>query len=122
MAPLPRPAPSSAARSLACSPADVLARARARCAGRYKLFNIWDENGDGQMDEVEFKRAIKMLGLSASSDDFHSMCELCDINNNGTIDLEVRTDPHPNPGPNLRPDLNLAIDLEVRTPRRAPLT
>jgi hypothetical protein len=57
----------------------------------YKLFSIWDENGDGAIDEHEFRRAIRMLGLRTTEGDFENLCELCDKNGDRRIDLEELT-------------------------------
>ena len=50
-----------------------------------------DENGDGAIDEKEFRRAIRMLGLRATHDEFTNFCALCDQNKDGKIDLNELT-------------------------------
>lgn len=50
-----------------------------------------DENGDGAIDEKEFRRAIRMLGLRATDDEFTNFCALCDQNKDGKIDLNELT-------------------------------
>ena len=35
-----------------------------------QLFDLWDEDGNGEIDEKEFRRALRMLGLKPNPQDF----------------------------------------------------
>ena len=69
------------------------------------LFDIWDVDGDGSIDRKEFARALKLMGLRCSNDDFENFCDLCDEDKSGTLDLEEirgllqKTDPFREPPP-----------------------
>ena len=68
---------------------DDLRRAlKSRAVDLYRLFGIWDADGNGTLDALEFKRAITMLGLRANTQDFEAICALCDRNGDGVLDLE----------------------------------
>lgn len=82
----------SASPSLAVKRSNTLRQAlKAKSTELYRLFGIWDENGDGAMDEREFRRAIEMLGLKCSKEDFESLCALCDFDKDGKIDMAELT-------------------------------
>ena len=57
----------------------------------YSLFSLWDEDGNGYIDEVEFQRAVKMLGLKFSKGDFEAFCKMCNGGVRGSITLEKLT-------------------------------
>ena len=61
---------------------------KAKSPELYKLFGIWDEDGNGAIDEKEFRRAVRMLGLKCDPDDFKQLCEMCDKDGSGDIDLD----------------------------------
>ena len=54
----------------------------------FELFEMWDEDGDGEISMTEFRRAIKLLGHKVGKDDFDAFCARCDSNNSGTLDLD----------------------------------
>eukprot|EP00041_Stephanoeca_diplocostata_P032194 m.1024900 g.1024900 ORF g.1024900 m.1024900 type:complete len:928 (+) comp24101_c0_seq4:175-2958(+) len=58
-----------------------------------KIFSIADRNGDGKLDEDEFKRAFssKTLSLNLSHNEMMRMMELADKNINGAIELREFT-------------------------------
>ena len=50
-----------------------LRQALAAESGRLaELFAIWDADGDGSINRKEFSRALKMMGLRVSKEDFHA--------------------------------------------------
>ena len=65
---------------------------KAKSADMYRLFQIWDEDGDGSIDDKEFVRAMKMLGLHISSEDFDDFCRVCRVGTEAGISLEEITD------------------------------
>ena len=70
-------------------PGNTLRRAlKEQSAQLYKLFGIWDEDASGAIDEKEFRRAVRMLGLRCNDDDFKTFCSMCDKDNSGDIDLD----------------------------------
>lgn len=57
-----------------------------------ELFTIWDADQDGTIDRKEFRRALKLMGMRVTTDDFNAFCAMCDTDNSGTLDLEeIRT-------------------------------
>ena len=65
---------------------------KSKSADMYRLFQIWDEDGDGTIDDSEFVRAIKMLGLRVSPGDYSSLCRICNVGASGEgISLEEIT-------------------------------
>ena len=61
---------------------------KAKSSQLYKLFSIWDEDGDGSIDEREFGRAMRMLGLQPAKEDFAAFCKLF---TNGEVRLDELT-------------------------------
>jgi len=53
-----------------------------------QLFDLWDEDGNGEIDEKEFRRALRMLGLKPAPQDFTAFMALADGDGSGSIDLE----------------------------------
>ena len=43
----------------------------------YQLFKLWDEDGNGTIDENELLRAVKMLGIKPAPTDFEALLQLC---------------------------------------------
>ena len=66
-------------------------RLKANSDKLYQLFSIWDEDESGAIDEREFRRAIVMLGLKPTNEDFQELCRLVDADSSGTIDLQELT-------------------------------
>ena len=69
-----------------------------------QLFDLWDEDGNGEIDEKEFRRAIRMLGLKPSPADFVSFLAECDGDGSGNISLQelqelLENTPPPEPPP-----------------------
>ena len=55
-----------------------LRRALKKEIGRLsQLFAPWDADGSGSIDELEFRRAIRMLGLRTDPRDFQEFAKLC---------------------------------------------
>lgn len=53
-----------------------------------ELFQAWDENQDGKVSKREFRRAVKLLGLSASKADVDSLFDSFDPDGSGTIEFK----------------------------------
>lgn len=51
------------------------------------LFPIWDVDGDGTISKKEFKRALRLMGVSATDAQMNAFCELCDEDGSGDLDL-----------------------------------
>ena len=51
------------------------------------LFEVWDENGDGELSRTEFRRAVKLLGVKASKADVDQFLSLHDLNANEHFSL-----------------------------------
>ena len=53
-----------------------------------KAFHALDEDGSGELDNDEFKKAMKELGVELTSDEFDEIWTLVDQDGSGTIDLD----------------------------------
>ena len=53
----------------------------------FKLFRMWDTDGSGTVDEKEFMRAMKMLGLKATTEDFRAFVKKVDKDGSGSLDI-----------------------------------
>uniref|UniRef100_A0A7S3BR19 EF-hand domain-containing protein n=1 Tax=Haptolina ericina TaxID=156174 RepID=A0A7S3BR19_9EUKA len=49
------------------------------------LFREWDEDGDGVIDKLEFRRALPMLGLHAPLETVDALFDSFDLDGSGTI-------------------------------------
>lgn len=54
----------------------------------YILFDLWDEDHDGQLNEREFRRALKQLGIRPTMAAFHNFLQEADFDGDGCISLE----------------------------------
>jgi hypothetical protein len=52
------------------------------------LFQVWDENGDGQLSEKEFHRAVKLLGVKAPKAAVAQFLAQHDLNANGAFSFD----------------------------------
>ena len=52
------------------------------------LFEVWDENGDGELSEKEFRRAVKLLGVKASKAAVAQFLAQHDLNANGVFSCD----------------------------------
>ena len=53
-----------------------------------ELFQAWDEDQDGKVSKREFRRAVKLLGLSASKEDVDGLFDSFDPDGSGTIEFK----------------------------------
>jgi Ca2+-binding EF-hand superfamily protein/predicted esterase len=61
---------------------DCLARASTRLV---VIFQKWDEDGNGAIDEAEFYRAVRALGMPVDREDTDAVFKLLDADGSGTI-------------------------------------
>ena len=64
------------------------------------LFRDWDENGDGQISKVEFRRAMPLLGLKVDKADADALFDSFDRDLSGTVEygeLQKQLKPKPLP-------------------------
>ena len=54
-----------------------------------QLFNIWDEDGDGMLSELEFRRALKMLNIRYKRADFDAIVKMCSPAADGVSDHAI---------------------------------
>ena len=57
-----------------------------------KLFREWDEDGSGEISRVEFDKAVKMLGFTASAADVRAVFDSIDADKSGSISYEELDD------------------------------
>ena len=85
------------------------------------LFHEWDANGDGRIAKSEFRKALTVLGLRASSDEMDALFHEFDVDRSGFIDYrELRahlrrrlSDRGPKPP---RPPLWVAKSIRPKVP------
>ena len=69
---------------------DVLERLRVMVAASTKsiqeIFNEFDEDGNGYVTLVEFRNAIRRLGLGVTSREIDTLMQRIDTNGDGKID------------------------------------
>ena len=53
-----------------------------------KLFDLWDEDGNGSLSEQELRHAVRMLGVKVSDSDFRHFCKEFDKDRSGDINLK----------------------------------
>ena len=54
----------------------------------YELFDLWDEDRDGRLDEREFRRGLKQLGIKPTLAAYHNFLEETDYDQTGEVTLE----------------------------------
>ena len=54
----------------------------------YILFDLWDEDRNGQLNEREFRRALTQLGIRPTMAAFHNFLQEADFDGDGMISLE----------------------------------
>jgi Ca2+-binding EF-hand superfamily protein len=52
------------------------------------VFEIFDEDGSGDIDITELRKAMKALGMKTSRGEVKKMIEEADIDGGGSIDFE----------------------------------
>lgn len=55
--------------------------------GLARQFKIFDDNGDGTLDQYEFTKAIKDFQVGVDEKDINSLFKSFDYDNNGVIDF-----------------------------------
>lgn len=64
---------------------EALAANEERLAG---LFDMWDVDGDGELDTNEFKRALQLLGLKVTQEQYDRFVAECDTDKSGTLNMQ----------------------------------
>lgn len=54
----------------------------------YELFDLWDEDRNGTINEREFRRALKQLGIQPTMAAFHNFLSDADFDGDGEISLQ----------------------------------
>ena len=54
----------------------------------HNLFQIWDEDGSGEVNETEFANMCRMLGIKTEGKQLKTLMKMCDLNGGGTIALK----------------------------------
>lgn len=53
-----------------------------------EAFSLFDKDGDGRIEKIEFKRAMTELGEPLTDKEFEAMMRLADTNGDGVIDYQ----------------------------------
>lgn len=60
---------------------------RTQIVSMREAFNLFDEDGDGEVSAEDFCEALRMLGMKATIEQANAMVEAVDDDGPGTIDL-----------------------------------
>ena len=92
------------------------------------LFRSWDDDGNGKINDKEFRKAITALGYSASKEDFKELFGVFDVDKSGEVDYNelnkaLRRGATQELAPELRSGaVNFELTAKNKTPSRAKST
>lgn len=52
------------------------------------IFSIFDQNGNGEIDEHELENVLKSMGENVTKEDVKLMISECDTNQNGKVEFQ----------------------------------